>query len=74
MIRWRLRVVMAERCMSNDELAEKMQLHPVTVSKPKNAKDLPAIGGKKLNKLCKVLECTPADLIQYVPDEEGKPD
>lgn len=70
-IRWRLRVVMADRKMTNKTLAQIMNMNPVSISKLKNADDMPAIGGETLAKLCDALNCTPADLIQYVPDTES---
>lgn len=70
MIRWRLRVVMADRGITNEELAEKLNIHRVTVSNMKNAKQMPHIGGERLNSLCKVLNCSPWDLIEYIPDAE----
>lgn len=70
MIRWRLRVIMADRGMTNQELAEKVQLNPVTVSKLKNAKGMPRLHESTLNGLCNALRCTPNDLIEYTPDAE----
>ncbi|MEP0915435.1 helix-turn-helix transcriptional regulator [Leptolyngbya sp. FACHB-17] len=69
-IRWRLRVVMADRKITNQALSQVVGMHPVSISKLKNADDMPAIGGETLAKLCDALNCTPADLIQYVPDAE----
>lgn len=72
MIRWRLRVVMAERDISNQELAEKTKLNRVTISNLKTAKRMPRLHESTLNSLCEALNCTPADLLQYVPDAEVK--
>ncbi len=70
MIRWRLRVVMADRGMTNKELAEKIKLNPVSVSKLKNSKGMPQLHESTLNSLCNALHCTPNDLIEYIPDAD----
>jgi putative transcriptional regulator len=69
-IRWRLRVVMADRKMTNQALAQIVEMNPVSISKLKNADDFPKIGGETLAKLCDALHCTPSDLIEYIPDLE----
>ncbi|MBD1822806.1 helix-turn-helix domain-containing protein [Cyanobacteria bacterium FACHB-DQ100] len=61
---------MADRKITNQALSQVVGMHPVSISKLKNADDMPAIGGETLAKLCDALNCTPADLIQYVPDAE----
>lgn len=76
MIRWRLRMVMAEKNIGNKELAEKSGLHPVHISRLKNADELKQITGETLNSLCDGLTMvyrergenttiTPAHLIEY---------
>ncbi len=70
MIRWRLRVIMAEKNINNKTLAEMTGLNPVTISRLKNTDELKQISGHVLNQLCSVLECTPNDLIQFTPDFE----
>jgi putative transcriptional regulator len=68
-IRWRLREIMARQRITNKRLAELMDVHPNTISNLKNQDTLPHIG-ETLDALCKYLDCTPSDLIEYVPDEE----
>lgn len=70
MIRWRLRVLMAEHNMSNKQLSEMTGLHRVTISKLKQTDELKQITGETLNLLCQALKCTPNDLIEFTPDNE----
>lgn len=56
--------------MTNKRLADLMGVHPNAVSHLKNQDIMPRIGAETLDALCKYLECTPSDLIEYVPDEE----
>ncbi len=66
-IKWRLRVVMAEREMSNKDLCERTKLHPGTASKLKH--NCPArIDTETLGKLCDALDCQPGDLLRYEDD------
>lgn len=73
-VRWKLRVVMAERRITNKALADVVGMNPVSISKLKNTDDLPQIGGDTLAKLCDGITslsgppCTPSDLIEYIPD------
>lgn len=67
-IRWRLREIMARQRMTNKRLADLMGVHPNAISRIKNQDTLPQIGGETLDALCKFLECTPSDLIEYIPE------
>lgn len=69
MIRWRLAVVMAERDISNKELASLIGKHPHSVSRLKQHRRLPRIDESTLDALCKALKCQPGDLIVYQEDE-----
>lgn len=63
-IDWRLSVVMAERKISNNELAEKTGMHPTTISKlRRNIPDRLDMG--TLVSLCRALGCQPGDLLSY---------
>lgn len=55
--------------MTQKELAEKTGIRPPTVSAicTGAVKHLPV---EALNKICAVLNCQPADLMEYIPDEE----
>ena len=68
MIRWRLRVLMAEKNINNKTLAELTGIHPTSISRLKNTDELKQITGEVLNALCNALECTPNDLIEFTPD------
>ena len=69
MIRWRLRVLMAEKKLNNKTLAKETGIHPTTISRLKNMDELKQISGEVLNALCNALECTPNDLIEFTPDK-----
>ena len=70
MIKWRLRVLMAERKISNKQLAEMTGIHRVTISRLKNMDELTQISGDVLNSLCKVLDVHPGDLLIYESDDK----
>ncbi|HAZ46472.1 MAG TPA: transcriptional regulator [Cyanobacteria bacterium UBA11369] len=69
MIRWRLAVVMAERNISNKELAALTGMHPTSISKIKTRRRLTRIDEDTLNTLCEALSCQPGDLMVYEKDE-----
>lgn len=62
-LKWNLRVVQADRRISNKRLAELTQLHYTTISKLRKAMP-PRLEAKTLEKLCWALDCTPGDLIK----------
>ncbi len=68
MIRWRLRVLMAEKDINNKTLAEKTGIHPTSISRLKNTNELKQITGEVLDALCNALKCTPNDLIEFTPN------
>lgn len=68
LIHWRLAIVMAERDISNKELASLMGMHPRSVSRLKVRRRLTRIDEDTLNALCKALNCQPGDLMVYEPD------
>ena len=70
---------MAEKKISNKELAELSGVHPTSISKLKNADEIDQISGRVLNNLCNGLTkayrtrgenriITPADLFDYTYD------
>lgn len=69
MIRIKLDVMMAKRKMSLNKLSELVGITPANLSILKNERGK-AIRFTTLDALCKVLECQPGDLIEYVEDEE----
>ena len=59
-----LDVMMAKRKISSIELAEKIGITPANLSVLKTNKGK-AIRFSTLNKLCKILECTPGEILDY---------
>ena len=60
-------VMLAKRKMSVTELSEKLGITIANVSILKNGK-AKAIRIETSNKLCEVLDCQPADLLEYRAD------
>ena len=71
MIIFNIDVMLAKRKMSVTELAEKVGFTMANISLLKNGK-IKALKISTLNKLCKVLECQPCDLLEYVEGEEDE--
>ena len=69
MIKFKLKVMLAIREMTQKDLADKTGIRPPTISAicTGAVKHFPV---DALNKICTVLECQPADLMEYVPDPE----
>ena len=70
MIKFRVKVMLAMREMTQKELAEKTGIRPPTISAIclGTIKHLPV---EALDKICNVLDCQPADLIEYVRADDG---
>ncbi len=62
-------VMLARRKMSVTELSEKLDITMANVSILKNGK-AKAVKLETLNKLCRILDCQPGDLLEYRTDEE----
>ncbi len=62
-----LDVMMAKRKMSLNELSEKVGITLANLSILKNNK-AKAIRFSTLEAICKALDCTVADVIEYIPD------
>lgn len=62
-------LMLAKRKMSVTELSEKVDITMANISILKNGK-AKAIRFSTLNALCKVLDCQPKDLLEYVEEEE----
>jgi putative transcriptional regulator len=69
MIRINLDVMMAKRKISLTELAEKVDITMANLSVLKTEKAR-AIRFSTLEALCRILECQPGDILEYVPDEK----
>ncbi len=63
----RLDRMMVERKMSLNELAEKVGISNVNLSKIKNNK-VNAIRFSTLEAICEVLECQPGDILEFSND------
>ena len=63
-----LDVMMAKRKISAGDLAARIGITPANLSILKNNKAR-AVRVSTLEALCRELECQPADLLEYVPDE-----
>jgi putative transcriptional regulator len=68
MINIRLDYVLLDKRMKLKDLAEAtgLAVNNLSVLKTNKAR---AIRFSTLNSLCKALNCTPGDLIEYIPDE-----
>lgn len=64
----RLDRVMADRKISLNELADKVGVANVNLSKLKNGK-VSAIRFSTLEAICEVLDCQPGDILEYKKDE-----
>jgi putative transcriptional regulator len=67
MIRFKLKVMLAVRGMTQKQLAEVTGIRPPTISAIclGTIKHLPI---DALNKICKALDCQPSDLMEYEQD------
>ena len=63
-----LDVMMAKRKVSAGDLAERVGITPANLSILKNNKAR-AVRFSTLEAFCKALECKPADLLEYIPEE-----
>ena len=63
----RLDKMMADRKMSLNELAEKVGVSNVNLSKMKNGK-ISAIRFSTLEAICDALDCQPGDILEYKED------
>ncbi|MCM1364845.1 MAG: helix-turn-helix transcriptional regulator [Faecalibacterium sp.] len=64
-----LDVMMAKRKMSSGELAEKIGITQANLSILKTGK-AKAVRFSTLESICKVLECQPGDILEFVDEEE----
>ena len=63
-----LDVVLAKRKMSSGELSEQIGITPANLSILKTGK-AKAIRFSTLELICKVLDCQPADILEYKEDD-----
>ena len=64
-----LDVMMAKRKMSAGELSERIGITPANLSILKNNK-AKAIRFSTLEMICRALDCQPADILEYKPNQE----
>lgn len=69
MIMINIDVMLAKRKMSVTELSEKVGITISNISILKNNK-AKAIRFETLNAICEALNCQPADIMEYIPDED----
>ena len=71
MIKFRVKVMLAMREMTQKELALRTGVRPPTVSAlcTGAAKHIPV---DVLDKFCEVLNCQPGDIMEYIPDGTGE--
>ena len=69
MIKFKVKVMLAMRDMTQKELAEKTGIRPPTISAIclGTIKHLPV---DALEKICEALDCQPGDLMEYRPSQE----
>ena len=68
MVKFKVKVMLAMREMTQKELAEKTGIRPPTISAicTGTIKHLPV---DVLDRICDVLDCQPGDIIEFVKDE-----
>lgn len=64
-----LDLMLAKRKISSNQLAEQVGITPANLSILKTGK-AKAVRFSTLNKICKILNCQPADLLEYVDDDD----
>jgi putative transcriptional regulator len=73
MINVRLDYLLVDRRLKLKDLAEAtgLAVNNLSVLKTNKAR---AIRFSTLDSICRVLDCTPGDLLEYIPDDQEKPD
>ena len=71
LIKFKVKVMLAIREMTQKELAERTGIRPPTISAIclGTVKHLPI---EALDKICAVLDCQPADIMEYIPEEAAQ--
>ena len=69
MVKFKVKVMLAMREMTQKELAEKTGIRPPTISAicTGTIKHLPV---DVLDRICDVLDCHPGDIVEYIRTEE----
>ncbi len=69
MIKNNLNVILAEKEIRLNELARRTEIRYATLWSFANNKTQKA-DYETMNRVCKVLECSPGDILKYIPDAE----
>lgn len=69
MITVNLDVMLARRKMTSGELAEKVGITPANLSILKTGK-AKAVRFSTLESICRILNCQPGDILEYLPEKE----
>ncbi|MGN0800264.1 MAG: helix-turn-helix domain-containing protein [Christensenellales bacterium] len=69
MIICNLRSILADKHMTQTELARRSSVRPVAISHMCNGHN-PHFSADTANKLCSVLQCNVGDIWRYVPDKQ----
>lgn len=70
MIILRLDRMLAERKISSKELAKRVGISQVNMSRIKTGK-VSAVRFSTLDAICRALDCQPGDVLEYMPDDEA---
>lgn len=70
MIILRLDRMLAERKISSKELAERVGISQVNMSRIKTGK-VSAIRFSTLDAICRALDCQPGDVLEHISDDEA---
>lgn len=72
MIKFKLKVLLAEREMTQSQLEAKTGIRQATISAIARgaAKHIPV---SVLDRICDALQCQPGELMVYIPDKAGEP-
>lgn len=70
MIRVNLEVLLAQRRLSVQDFADAVGITPANVSVLKNGR-AKAVRFTTLSAMCRVLECQPGDILEYLPDNDS---
>ena len=70
MIILRLDRMLAERKISSKELAGRVGISQVNMSRIKTGK-VSAIRFSTLDAICRAIDCQPGDILEYMPDDEA---
>lgn len=70
MIILRLDRMLAERKISSKELAERVGISQVNMSRIKTGK-VSAVRLSTLDAICRAFDCQPGDVLEYMPDDEA---